>query len=74
LTDDLFSAFCRLKDSGIQRALLDRDDLRRQHVEWLAQNGGNNAVQNRARQMLASRRFRAEKPQPTKEIASDDGN
>ena len=57
LTDEVFRAICDARDSYIQRRLFDRHDLNRQHVEWLAQHGGNKAVRNQARQLLESRRI-----------------
>lgn len=58
LGDDVFQAVIESEDTLLHRALLRRDDLRREHVQWLAENGGNKAVRNQARQKLGSRRFR----------------
>ncbi len=60
-TDEVFEAMRRSGDSILHLALLHRSDLRRQQVEWLAENGGNKSVRNQASQMLESRRFRKEK-------------
>ena len=58
LTDIVFNTACELDDSSIILAILDRDDLTRDHVDWISRNGPNTATRNRATQMLRSRRFR----------------
>jgi hypothetical protein len=60
LTDSVFKAMCRSRDSVLHSVVLSRCDLRRNHLEWLAENGGNKAVRNQATQMLRSKRFHIE--------------
>jgi hypothetical protein len=53
----LFEAIQRCGDEAVQRAALDRDDLDREHMEWLASEGANRRVRNVARQQLARLRI-----------------
>jgi hypothetical protein len=59
LTDDSFRRVSESEDSELHKLVLERDDLRRSQVLWLAEHGGNKAVRNQARVLLESRRFRA---------------
>lgn len=58
LTDDIFRDVCELNDATALQQLLDRDDLARDHVGWVAEHGCNKRLRNIAKQMLQSRRFR----------------
>jgi len=49
---------CEQGDAVVHRALLERDDLRRDHVTLLCTKGANRAIRNRAQELLASGRFR----------------
>lgn len=56
--DANFQEIQLFRDSGIQWAILDRPDLSKSHVEWLATAGSNKVIRNRAAELLRSRRFR----------------
>ena len=58
LTDLIFHDICMLNDAATIRRLLDRDDLTRNHLAWLAEHGCNKSLRNVATQLLNSRRFR----------------
>ncbi|WP_146403400.1 hypothetical protein [Pseudobythopirellula maris] len=59
LTDEVFSSVCDLNDQVMQLLVLDRHDLRRNHLEWISQHGHNRALRNRSKTMLQSRKFRS---------------
>jgi len=56
MSSSLFEVIQGCDDEAVQRAALERDDLAREHVEWLALEGRNRRVRNIARQRLT--RFR----------------
>ena len=58
LTPETFREIADTRDSELQRVVLSRDDLCRDHVLWLAENGANKAVRNIAKQLLQSRSLR----------------
>ncbi len=45
-------------DSHIHEYILQRDDLKLQHVTWLTENGSNKKLRNQASQLCNSKRFR----------------
>lgn len=53
-----FEDLMRKADSRVQLFLLERSDLTRRHLEWLAERGSNKAIRNRASELLRSRKFR----------------
>ena len=57
LSDSIFREIRNLNDATVLRRLLDRDDITREHVFWVAENGCNKPLRNEAKQMLVSRRF-----------------
>ncbi|MEM8671800.1 MAG: hypothetical protein AAGG48_30055 [Planctomycetota bacterium] len=58
LTDSVFQGICALNDPITTQRLLDRDDLTRDHVAWVAEFGCGKRLRNVAMQRLNSRRFR----------------
>jgi hypothetical protein len=65
LTSNVFRAIVDSGDSELQRVILSRGDLCRDHVVWLTEHGANKAVRNIARQLLQSHSLR-EKPDDAK--------
>lgn len=59
LTDEAFRQVSESKDSVLHEHVLDRDDLRCSQVLWLAEQGANKGIRNRAQELLRSRRFRS---------------
>lgn len=53
-----FSAVKQTIDTTVHEFVLNLDDLKRHHVEWLAELGGNKRCRNIAKQFLNSRRFK----------------
>lgn len=56
LTDALFCQIVASDDQELHLAVLDSRDARREHLEWLAINGRNKPIRNRASQMLKRKR------------------
>ena len=59
LTLDNFQLVKDTKDSALHEFVLDMDDLTREHLLWLNENGLNKRVRNISKQMLNSKRYRA---------------
>jgi hypothetical protein len=58
LTPEVFREIADSGDGELQRAVLSRSDVGRDHVAWLAEHGANKAVRNVAKQLLKSRSLR----------------
>ena len=58
LTASVFTEVMACADASEHRTVLAREDLHREHADWLASNGANVRIRNIARQIQGSRRFR----------------
>ena len=56
--DNAFDQVAKTEDTYVHRFVLELPDVKREHVRWLSENGGNKKVRNIAKAMMNSRTFR----------------
>lgn len=60
LSPFVFEQIRHSADACLHESLLDHTSVSREHLLWLCESGANLGLRNRAKQMLQSKRFRAE--------------